>query len=64
MKDEILNKVGYAALTVAGGATGYLWAGMLTAAEIAVVSNPVGIVVGALYFLGLALSAEESRSQD
>ena len=58
------KKVGIAALAGIGGVAGYLWAGLLTAAEIVTVSSPVGIVCGAVAFVGLALSSDKESEDD
>ena len=57
-KMKMSSLVGLAGL---GGVTGYLWAGLLTTAGIAAVSNPVGIVCGALVFLGLGLGSDNEK---
>ena len=59
MNDNTLNAISLAGLAGIGGYMGYLWAGMLTAAEIVAVSNPVGIVCGAVILPALALSAAD-----
>lgn len=57
MNNDTLNAIGLAGLAGIGGYMGYLWAGLLTASEIVAVSNPVGIVCGAIVLPALALSA-------
>ena len=57
MNDDTLTAISLAGLAGIGGYMGYLWAGLLTAAEIAAVSNPVGIVCGAIVLPALAISA-------
>lgn len=57
MDDNILTAIGMVGLAGIGGCMGYLWAGLLTAAEIAAVSNPVGIVCGAIALPAIAYSA-------
>lgn len=56
------DKVGLAGLAGIGGVMGYLYAGLLTTAEIVAVSNPVGIAVGALVFVGLGMDAVDRES--
>lgn len=56
------DKVGLAGLAGIGGVVGYLYAGLLTTAEIVAVSNPVGAVVGALVFVELGLDALNGES--
>lgn len=63
MSDKTLDKIGFASLACVGGITGYLWAGMLTAAGIATVSTPVGIICGALAFIGMTQGADNSQEE-
>lgn len=44
-----------------GAVTGCMWAGMLTATEILAVSNPVGALIGAAFFIGIILDADETE---
>ena len=60
MKPE--DKVGLAGLACLGGVAGYLWAGLLTAAEIVAVSNPVGAVIGAGVFMAVGIEAANNGS--
>ena len=47
-----------------GGVGGFFYATFLTATEIVAVSTPVGIVAGALAFVGYGLSVMEGKSDD
>jgi len=60
MDDNTLNAIGVVGLAGIGGYMGYLWAGLLTAAEIVAVSNPVGIVCGAVALPLLAYGASKT----
>lgn len=63
MSNDTLKTIGLAGAACVGGITGYLWATMLTTAGIAAVSNPVGIVCGALAFIGMVQSADSAEEE-
>lgn len=63
MSDNTLKNIGLAGAACVGGITGYLWATMLATAGIAAVSNPVGIVCGALAFIGMTQSADDAQEE-
>ena len=63
MSDNTLKNIGLAGAACVGGITGYLWATMLTTVGIAAVSNPGGIVCGALAFIGMVHDADSTQEE-
>ena len=59
--NTIINIAGGCVLGGIGAYVGSMGAALVTAAEIAVVSTPVGAVLGAMTLIGIALSAKEDN---
>ncbi len=59
MDNEKAKGLAIAGMGGVGAVTGCLWASLLTAAEIITVSNPVGALIGAAFFISIILDAEE-----